>query len=250
VNELLGLPYSPWSERAKWALEVRRVPYRFRVYRPLIGEPALRMKTGRWQGAVTVPIFVDERGTVYDDSVRIARFADAHGDGPPLFPKASAVAVEHWIDISERALAAGRALSLARTLKDDEALAELLPRGLRKRLGPLGPHVAALGVRRTLRKYAANTTSLDAHRATVRAALRELRVTLEKSTTSPKTLLGAFTFADIAAAQMLAFIAPPAFGLKLGKANRKAFTDPELAGDHADLIAWRDALYDAYRPKG
>jgi glutathione S-transferase len=250
VNELLGLPYSPWSERAKWALEVRGIPYRFQVYRPLIGEPALRMKTRRWRGNITVPVFVDEHGTVYDDSVKIARFADGHGDGPTLFPKASAAAIERWIEIGERALAAGRALSLARTLKDDEALAELLPRGLRKRLGPLGPRVAALGVRRTLRKYAADATSRGAHRDTVRAALDELRVKLEESTTSPKTLLGAFTFADIAAAQMLAFIAPPAFGLKLGKANRRAFTDPELARDHADLVAWRDALYDAYRPKG
>ena len=36
---------------------------------------------------------------------------------------------------------------------------------------------------------------------------------------------------------------------KLGKASRKGFTDPGLAKDYADLIAWRDALYEAHRPK-
>jgi glutathione S-transferase len=249
VNELLGLPFSPWSEKAKWALDARRVPYRFRIYQPLIGEPALRIKTGRWRSNVTVPVLVDEHGTVYDDSSRIARFADAHGGGPTLFPNGSEAAIEHWIEVGERALDAGRALSLERTLKDDEALTELLPRGLRRPLGRFGPRAAALGVMRTLRKYGARARSLDAHRETTRAALGELRGALEKSTTSPKTLLGAFTFADIAAAQMLAFVTPPRFGLMVGKANRRSFTDPELARDYIDLIEWRDALYDAHRPK-
>jgi glutathione S-transferase len=251
MNELLGLPFSPWSEKAKWALDVRNVRHRYRVYQPLIGEPGLRIKTGRWRGNVTVPVLVDERGTVYDDSTKIARFADAHGDGPTLFPKESEAAIEHWIAVGDRALDAGRALSLERTLKDEEALAELLPRGLRKRLGGLGPRLAALGVRRTLRKYAARARDLRAHRATTRAALDELREALEESvsTTRPKTLLGAFTFCDIAAAQMLTFVTPPAFGLKVGAANRRSFTDREFAGDYNDLIAWRDALYEAYRPK-
>jgi glutathione S-transferase len=249
MNELLGLPFSPWSDNAKWALDARRVPYRFRVYEPLIGEPALRVKTRRWRGNVTVPVLFDERGTVYDDSAKIARFADAHGEGPNLFPKGSEAVIEHWIEVSERALDAGRALSLERTLKDDEALTELLPHGLRQRLGGLGPRAAALGVSRTIREYAARSRSLDAHRETTRAALGELRGALEKSTTSPKTLLGAFTYADIVAAQILAFITPPAFGLKIGNANRRSFTDPEFARDYSDLIAWRDALYDAHRPK-
>jgi glutathione S-transferase len=251
MNELLGLPFSPWSEKAKWALEVRSVRHRFRVYQPLIGEPGLRIKTGRWRGRVTVPVLFDERGTVYDDSTKIARFADAHGEGPTLFPQGSEAAIEHWIEVGELALDAGRALSLERTLKDRQALAELLPRGLRQRLGGFGPNVAALGVRRTLRKYAARARNLDTHRETVRAALDELRDALEKSssTTRPRTLLGAFTFADIVAAQMLSFVTPPNFGLKLGTANRRSFTDPQFARDYADLIAWRDALYDAYRPR-
>jgi glutathione S-transferase len=251
MHELLGLPYSPWSEKAKWALDVRRVPYRYRVYQPLVGEPALRIKTRRFRGKVTVPILVDDRGVVYDDSAKIARFANARGEGPALFPKEQEVAIDHWIDIGERGLAAGRALSLERALQNEEALAELVPWRLRK--GPLrgiATRIGEFGVQRTLRKYGARAQSPEAHRKAVRASLDELRGALATSRSTPKTVLGIFTFADIAAAQILSFVSPPAFGLKLGKTNRRNFFDPELAREYADLLEWRDALYDTYRPRG
>ena len=249
MNELLGLSYSPWSEKARWALDVRHVPYRYRMFQPLIGEPALRIKTRRWTGTVTVPVMTDDQGRVYADSADIARFADAHGEGPTLFPKQHESAITRWIDLGERALEAGRVLSLHRTLADDEALKELLPRGLRNALGGLAARVGEMGVRRTLRKYGASTQSLEVHRSSAKAALDELRVALANSTSTPKTVLGTFTFADIAAAQMLSFVSPPAFGLKLGKASRRGFTDPDLAKQYADLVTWRDALYEAHRPR-
>jgi len=251
MNELLGLPYSPWSEKAKWALEVRKVPYRFVHYQPLLGEPALRIKTGRWRGVVSVPVMTADGGEVYDDSAKIARFADARGEGPTLFPKEHEAAITHWIDLGEKALGAGRVLSLHRTLEDPEALKELVPRYLRG-LGGIAAGIGGLGVRRTLAKYGAGKDTIDGHLKTARAALHELRAALAKSpsTSTPKTLLPTFTFADIAAAQMLSFVTPPAFGLKLGKASRRGFTDPALAKEYADLLAWRDALYEAHRPKG
>jgi len=247
--ELLGLPYSPWTEKARWALDVRKVPYRYRTFQPLVGEPALRLKTRRFRGNVTVPVLTDDRGAVYADSADIARFADTLGDGPTLFPKEHEAAIAHFIEVGERALAAGRVLSLHRTLDDDAALTELVPRGLRGVLGRLAPRLGELGVRRTLRKYGAGARAIEQHRADARAALDELRAALATSTSTPKTVLGAFTFADIAAAQMLSFVSPPAFGIKLGKASRRGFTDPELAKDYADLVAWRDALYEAHRPR-
>jgi glutathione S-transferase len=247
--ELLGLPYSPWSEKARWALDVRKVPYRYRVYQPMIGELELRLKTRRMLGAVTVPLLRDERGRIYDDSAKIARFADTLGEGPRLFPLEHEAAIAHWIEVSERGLEAARALSLERQLLDDEALSEMVPPKLRASLGGLAPRLAAFGLRRTLRKYGANAHTLDQHRQRARAALGELRAGLEHATTSPKTLLGSFTFADIACAQILGFISPPAYGLKLGKASRRGFTDLMLAQEFADLVAWRDALYEAHRPR-
>ena len=50
-------------------------------------------------------------------------------------------------------------------------------------------------------------------------------------------------------AQVLAFVQPPAFGLRIGAASRRNFTDTAMAERYADLVEWRDALYDAYRTR-
>jgi glutathione S-transferase len=248
MNELLALPYSPWSEKARWALDVRGVPYRYRHYQPLIGELELRLKTRRLRGRVTVPMLIDAQGRVYDDSEKIARFADAHGTGPVLFPNEGEAAIARWVALSEEGLAAGRVLALERQLRDDDALSEMVPRSLRRSLGWLAPRVGQFGVLRTLRKYRAHERSTSEHRAKLRAVLEALRAALAASSSTPKTILGTFSFADIAAAQILAFVSPPTSGLKLGMASARGFTDPELSREFADLITWRDALYAAYRP--
>jgi glutathione S-transferase len=249
MTELLALPFSPWSEKARWALDVRKVPYRYRHYQPLIGELELRLRTRRLLGAVTVPLLIDDRGRVYEDSASIARFADTQGEGPSLFPAEHEAAIARFIELSERGLAAGRALSLQRQLADDDALAELVPRAIRQRVGRHAARIGDLGLRRTMRKYKARRLTQDQHRAHLRGVLDELRAALKDVRTEPKTLLGTFTFADIAAAQVLGFVSPPTFGLKLGSASRRGFTDPEFAREYADLIAWRDALYECYRPR-
>jgi glutathione S-transferase len=248
VPELLGLPFSPWSEKARWALQARGVPYEERLYMPLLGEPLLRLKLRRWTGNVTVPVLTDDHGSVVADSVDIARWADERGSGPALFPPGLGAEVAHFVELSERGLAAGRALSLARMLEDDEALREMVPKPLRRPLGRVARHVGALGIRRTLRKYAPGEGRAKAE-AALTAALDELREALAMQAGSPKTLLGSFTFADIAMAQVLAFVEPPRFGLRIGRASRASFTDPALRERYADLLAWRDELYEAYRPK-
>src|SRR5215468_11323456 len=120
MTELLGLSYSPWTEKARWALDARRVPYTFRHYQPLLGEPALRLKTRRLAGRVTVPVLTTSDGRVLADSADIARWAGERGEGPLLFPAEHEATVARFVSLSERALAAGRALSLARMLADHE----------------------------------------------------------------------------------------------------------------------------------
>ncbi len=251
MTELLGLPYSPWSEKARWALDVRHVPYVSRLYQPLLGEPALRWRVGRFTGRVTVPVLTADDGKVLADSAEIARWADGRGEGPRLFPAEHEAAIAHFIERSETALAAGRALSLERMLGDDEALAEMVPRKMRSVLGSAAKHIGASGIRRTLRKYDGDATDAAAHRATFASVLDEVRATLgkrdEDGSNSPRTLLGVFTFADIAVAQALAFVEPPTTGLKLSPGSRRCFGDADLRGRYADLLTWRDALYAAFR---
>lgn len=254
VTELLSIPYSPWSEKARWALDVRRVPYERVLYAPLIGELGLRRRLGKWSGAVSVPVLFDDSGRGIADSLEIARWADrpeAKGQGPSLFPPELEADIARFVVLSEKALDAGRCLSLHRMVNDRDALREMVPSALRKVLGPVGPPIAAAGIHRTLRKYGAGRVPEETHRQTLVAALGELRAALASPRASgdPKTLLGQFTFADIAMTQALGFIEPPAFGLRIGKASRRSFTDPELRERFADLVAWRNAVYDAFRPR-
>src|SRR5688572_15609277 len=111
VPTLLHLPYSPWSERARWALDAKDVTYIPRRYQPVVGEPALRLQLGRqlgrWRGPVSVPILFTATGPL-TDSLDIARWADAHGSGPALFPTGADDTIAAWCRRSDDALAAGR----------------------------------------------------------------------------------------------------------------------------------------------
>jgi glutathione S-transferase len=251
--ELLGLVYSPWTEKARFALDARRVRFRFRGYTPLLGEPGLRLKTRRPTGTVTVPVLTRDDGEVLADSLAIARWADTQGAGPRLFPPGREAEVVKFVDLSERALAAGRGLSLLRMLDDGEALKEMVPKALRRPLGPVATALGRAGVKRTLAKYGVRGDAREPHEAELGRCLDALRAALAAAPApegaGPRTLLGGLTFADLAMAQAHAFVEPPAFGLRLGHASRRSFTDPALSARYADLVTWRDALYEAHRPR-
>jgi glutathione S-transferase len=280
MNKLLHLPYSPWSERARWALDLGQIPYQHVTYQPIFGEPRLRLALRRLRGNVSVPVlFTDEAG-VLADSFAIARYAHERGRGPRLFPGDAAgdAAITRYNELSDRALTAGRVLALRRIRQDDEALRELVPRTLRRALGPVAVTVSRAAIGRTLRKYGGARQSDESALATLRQALTELRRDLAAAPApstpapsiapapgtpaaataaapaaatagaAPKCLLGEFSYADVTMAQILTFVSPATTGhLKLRPANRAAFSDAKLAAEFADLLAWRDGIYARYR---
>ncbi|HEY4177867.1 MAG TPA: glutathione S-transferase N-terminal domain-containing protein [Kofleriaceae bacterium] len=246
MAELLGLPYSPWTEKARWALDARRITYTFRRYQPLIGEPGLRWKMSKWRGNVSVPVFTPDDGEVIGDSANIARWASEHGSGPTLFPAGTGDAMIKLIDLSERGLAAGRARSLLLLVDSPDGVREMVPKAMRWMPGSNA--IARYGIRRTVRKYQ-GTNVLERALDEQAAALDEIRAALGKVTGQPKTLLGELSFADIAVSQVLGFVEPPPFGLRIAPATRATFGDPVLREKYADLVSWRDALYEKYRPR-
>lgn len=248
TTQLIGLPYSPWSEKARWALEARHVPYTFVPYAPIVGELKLRRLLRQWTGRVSVPILVPDGEPAIADSAAIARWGEARGDGPMLFPPGREAEMEQFIDASERGLAAGRARSLRRLLEDDDALAEMVPRKIATSIGRGNAvRLGRLGVGRTLRKYGGDRIDDGEHERAQVEVFDMMRAAISNS--SPG-VLGAFSFADIAMAQPIAYLEPPAFGLRIGAASRARFADPPLAARYPDLVRWRDALYETYRPRG
>jgi glutathione S-transferase len=234
------LPYSPWSEKARWALDHHGVDYDGRVHVPLMGEPALRLRTRRPIGRVSVPVLIADDGVLLD-SFDIAQYAEEHGRGAPLFPSQHAAAIGEWNARSEAALAAGRKAAFARALGDrdtlEEGLAPLLPPSLRRPLS-----FAATGaIAYMRRKY--GTDQVDER--TLVATLDTLREALERH---GRYVLGELSYADLAMAVVLQFVHPVADAhVPVGPATRRTMGDPALAARYPDLIEWRDRLYAQHR---
>ena len=236
--DFVSLPYSPWSEKARWALDHHRVDYREREYLPLLGAPALRVKLRRLRGPITVPVlFSDDQ--VYADSYDIARYAESAGRGAPLFP--AGADIDRWNRLSEQTLACSRALATARAADDPEVLKESVPRSIP---GPIRHAFGRVGIRYLKRKYRITTHDRDDYLTTIRQALRELSGSLNDR----EYILGTFSYADVAMAVALQMVAPvPQQYIRLGTATRRCMTCSELTTEFPTLISWRDRIYEQHR---
>lgn len=244
---LVYLSYSPWSAKARWALAHHGVEYRKVPYVPMVGEPWLRLRTRRLTGRVTVPVWIDgER--VLTDSLEIAREAERIGHGTPLFPAGAETDIEAWNDLGERMLAVGRARIVRQSRAHEDLRLELVPPPLR-RVRPLAMGLARLGLRYFERKY-----DLQDPRLADEGLLRDGFDRVRAAIAGRGTILGTFSYADIAMALPITFLVPPAPPLlRLEEAARRRMGDPGLAHEYADLVAWRDGLlarhHPGYRPR-
>lgn len=242
---LLTLPISPWSERARWALDHHGIAYTTQVHLPFLGERRLRRLVGPGPKRATVPVLVTDGG-VLPESWDIALWADRNGSGSRLIPDAHAQAIRDWAARADAWMGEGRALIVAGMLQSPAALDEALPRSvpgwLRRLLRPMTRYSTAwFG-----RKYGVIGADLDRHRATLRAGLAELRAALG----GRETLLESFSYADIVVATALQGVKPvQSPTIRLGPATRQVWTQPELAAEFADLLDWRDALYASRRKR-
>lgn len=232
MAQLFSLPYSPWSQKAVWALHHHGVQVEKMLYRPLVDEPKLRLRLRRVRGKVTVPVLFDGPDAL-TDSFEIARHAEARGSGDPLF--ADLESARRWNTISEEALEAGRARTTLAVLRDPdaqvEALAGIVPDPLRRPLRAI-----AVGAAKNLqRKYG----PVDA------SALERGLDALREGLGGGDYLTGQFSYADIAMAVVFEFVQPGPH-VRRGPAERRAWSDKRLAARYADLIAWRDRIWERH----
>lgn len=236
---LHGVGYSPWTERARWALDHHGLAYHYREHLPMLGEPLLRRRARRaGQAKPTVPQ-LEHEGGVLGDSLAIMRYADAHGRGTSLGSDHPDVAA--WAERMERGLDAGRARLTAAILRDREALREsMLPVSPAPLAGVLSP-VAAQGARFILRKYGADASRTEQYVDVQRGVCRELREALAGRPHLEGDTLGA---KDLLAVSFLQTVQPVQHPrMPLLPALRRAWTAAPLVSEFADLLAWRDGLY-------
>jgi glutathione S-transferase len=244
TRKLVVLDVSPWSERAKWALDHHGLAYEVVHHMPILGERRLRRLVGPDKPRATVPVLVVD-AEVLTESWDIALYADREGRASKLIPPEHEAAIRDWCTLADEASNAGRALVVAATLASGPALDEQgppAPRWLKRILRPAG----RAATRAFARKYGLALEDRDTPTRKVRAALDRLRSGLG---TGAPYLQGFFSYADITMATLLQGIVPVSDRfMKIGPATRHAWTQPQLAAEYADLIAWRDRLYESRRP--
>ncbi len=238
MHTLHVLPYSPWSERARWALLHHRLAFREHEHVPLIGEFALRLRSGVWKGRVSVPLLCTSAGPVRE-SLAIAEYAETHGSGPPLFPASVRDAITSLDAQLEPVIDTGRASILLAIKEHDDAAIASLPKALR--WVPLGAMSARLGTRFVASKY--GTTAEELHDR-FHAGLRSVESTLGGRDYVHDT----FTYADIVCASAMQFVNPiDDRYIPLEPAMRARFTRHELVRAFPALFEWRSALYAKHR---
>ncbi len=251
MRRLLFIWYSPWSIRARWALDHHGVRHDLEHYLPMVGEPLLRARLRQGRGTVSVPVLFEEGGRAISGSKEIARHAErvapAEGPARTLFPEAHTPGIERWDGIADAIARAGRALLMPRLEHDDAALVESLPRALRA--GPVklvGPPLARTVARYVAHKYGADPAHAEHDRRAMRAALAEVRAAVA----GREHLAGdGLTYADVSVAASLQFVRPCPALARLGPATHAAWTDVAMAREHEDILGWRDRLVARSHPR-
>ncbi len=258
---LIGIPYSPWTLQARWVFHLHRLPYRLEAYLPMLGEPGLRARLSRLEGRLvrerlSVPVLIDGRRVVHD-SRAIAELADEDGvrarGGRTLFPREQVEVLDRWLGRLELAKKAGRLLATERMLEDDQAILGGMPPswpGLVKRASlPVGRRAT----RYILDKYGGRSFEGpdgrpgDYDHAGLRALVREVLLAAQDTLERHRYLLGEqLTFADLALATTLQFVAPSPKLVTLDPAFARSWADRALASELGPLLAARDRILEAH----
>jgi glutathione S-transferase len=98
VLELLQFRHSPYNEKVRWVLDLKRVPHRRRSLLPGPHMATVKRLTGR----TTTPVLLAD-GQAIDDSARIIEWLEARYPAPALLPadagqRAEALRIQQWFD--------------------------------------------------------------------------------------------------------------------------------------------------------
>jgi glutathione S-transferase len=260
---LVGLGYSPWTLRARWALDHHHIPYHYHEHILLFEMPLLRLQTGRFRGSLGVPLLIGKyspnglnkddrmsRKLVIEDSFAIALWAEAQAQNTAssLIPTSLRAQIEQDLGKLELVLDSGRALTLLRTAADRDVALGSLPTFIPQFLRPYSIPLVKGVVRYLDSEFGSFQLTEQQHRQRVREGLRFFWERLQKNhgrlySQRSDSDLG-LTFSDLALALALQFVSPAAEQwIPLTQGMRKGWTDGLLAREFHELLIWRDELF-------
>jgi glutathione S-transferase len=241
VAKFYALSYSPWSEKARWALDHHRLQYSEREHVPLLGEGLLRWRARNADGnTASVPLLVDGDVSI-SDSYGIVRHADRVGQGSPLIVDPVCDEIN---ELCDEGLRHARARVVLRVLASPKALDESSEAAAPAFATPLLRPVARYGADFLARKHGATLTTPEA----LDEQLGEVIAGLDQRLGHRNYMLDEFSAADICFAMLLQAVEPVGGGyISLKPATRECWRAPSLVARFAHLLEWRDALYAKHR---
>jgi glutathione S-transferase len=203
---LWHLEISHYNEKARWALDHKRVAHVRRAVTPGLQElTARRLRTGR-----TVPI-LEMNGRAIGDSTRIIEEIERRWPEPPLYPadpveRSRALELEDYFD--ERCGPDARRVLFADNLAEPEVFLAMFAGADRTR-GRLLRALTPLGCRVVKWRFSIRPETVKESREKVRAAFEKVEANVGPS----GYLVGeSFSVADLTAASILSIIVvPPEF---------------------------------------
>ncbi len=255
--ELHGIGYSPWTEKARWALRHHRLPHRYREHTIWLGMPALSAKAGLPGSEITVPLLLETGATQAAppvmDSLEIARFAEKWAENQAgfaaLFPSGLLPEIKHYNLLSETLISRFRLSLCHSVMESTEAQDAMAPSFVPGILRPLARPLVKQATRYIMDEFELHKKRPRDLDMLILQALVGLRSALEKA--GGQYLLGnQFTYADVTTAVALGGLRPYApVWEKLTPIQQKIFTDPKLAAQFPELLEWRDRIYSLHNPK-
>ena len=239
---LWQIKVSHYNEKARWALDYKRVPHKRRAPLPLFGStPAALLMTGR----PTFPI-VRLDGRAIGDSTRIVEALEARYPTPPLYPadpaeRARALELEDFFDEQLAPYVRRLAFSYVTQQGSKEFLRGVLPDASPLTIALLAPG-GFVTTRATRSRYDATERNRDEARTKILTAMDRLEAEVGPS----GYLVGdAFSVADLTAAALTTpLVRPPE------RQHLPPIAYPEPLQTFADELAARPAgqwVLDTYR---
>jgi glutathione S-transferase len=223
TTKLITMYLSPWSERVRWALAFKGLPYEKENYDPDVDQEKIKKLTGQDM----VPVLLAD-GKVIPDSTAILTWLESAKPEPPLLPKSDKDRAQ--VTLFEE-LALGVLGPQARTLISGRLLRSTVPE-----MQKAGQYFGG--------KYGHSAYAEDQARLTVKRVLVSLKGTLS----GRQYIVGdTFSRADLTTACMLMLLRPaPDELFFMPPPVRPIYTEP-LADEFPALFAWRDQMYKKHR---